>query len=86
MDKVSMKGAIFVNNNKENDKHPDKRGMIEVESDTVLKAGVKYQISIWNSTSKSGLDYESIRITEPYTKKEDTAPQVQAGSSDDLPF
>ena len=23
MDKVSMKGAIFVNNNKENDKHPE---------------------------------------------------------------
>lgn len=88
MDKIAIKGALFVNDNKENDKHPDKRGVIEVDNDTVLKAGVKYQVSVWSSTSKGGRDYESIRITEPYVKNVDTEPNEQGGSkaSDDLPF
>ena len=53
------KGAMFPNRYKEDgDKRPDHTGNLDVD-------GKEYKIAAWQSTSKAGNDYLSVRITEP---------------------
>jgi len=53
------RGAMFPNRYKEDgDKRPDHTGNLNVD-------GKEFKIAAWQSTSKAGNDYLSVRITEP---------------------
>ena len=69
--------AVFVNDKGDNPNRPDMtgRGMVW---------GKAVEISLWHSTSKSGVDYMSGRIQEPYNGGgASTSSTVHA---DDVPF
>ena len=53
------RGAMFPNKYKEDgDKRPDHTGNLNVD-------GKEFKIAAWQSTSKAGNDYLSVRINEP---------------------
>jgi|TARA_R100001530_G_C4320695_1_gene155654 uncharacterized protein (DUF736 family) len=63
-------GALFVNDNKKESKHPDYTGYVIWEGERINVAG-------WKSKSKDGKQsYLSLRCSEPQVKD----------SGDDLPF
>jgi len=62
------RGALFVNDKKESDQHPDWQGKIDVE-------GVEYWISAWKKKSKGGDPYMSLSIKP---KEQRQAPRRQA--------
>ena len=75
-------GALFKNDRKETDKHPDYTGSIVV-------AGVEYWISAWmNTAQSSGVKYMGLSVTEKEdkpggaTKTENTPELVD----EDIPF
>ena len=72
------RGAIFKNDYKQKDTHPDYRGKINVD-------GVEKEISLWVKTSKEGKSFFSASISEPYVKAENTAP-LPPPIGDDMPF
>jgi len=49
------KGALFKNDKKETDSHPDYKGSINVE-------GKDYWLSSWINTSKKGVKYMSLSV------------------------
>ena len=49
-------GAIFVNDKKSTDKHPDRKGSLNV-------GGVEYWLSGWLKKDKSGNTYMSLSVT-----------------------
>ena len=65
------RGALFVNDKKETDQHPDWQGQIDVE-------GVGYWISAWKKKSKSGDPYMSLSIKPKEQKPARQAPTRQA--------
>ena len=72
-------GALFKNDRKETDNHPDYKGSINV-------GGVEYWINAWLNESKSGQKYMGLKI-----KAKDAAPAAQApvaddAFGDDIPF
>jgi uncharacterized protein (DUF736 family) len=74
-------GALFKNDKKESDKHPDYRGTITI-------AGVEYWQSAWISKSKSGATYMSQKFTPKDEAK--SAPKPAASQPDpfdaEIPF
>ncbi len=80
-------GALFKNDRKETEKHPDMRGSLNVE-------GVDYWVSCWFKVSKKGNKFMSLALQ----KKEDVdnqgirnaraAAQPDEGGfvNDDIPF
>ena len=75
------RGAIFKNDRKEKDTHPDYRGKINVD-------GVDKEISLWVKQSKDGKSFFSASISKPYVKTESAPPKPIADElpKDDLPF
>lgn len=75
-------GALFPNDKRESDKHPQMKGSINVE-------GVEYWVSGWTNVSKAGAKYQSLKLTR---KDQQQAPQPQAQPApnvdfdDDMPF
>jgi uncharacterized protein (DUF736 family) len=69
--------VIFKNNKKENEKHPDYRGTINVD-------GRELEISLWVKEGKAG-KFFSGKISEPYKKMENTSDKI-ARESSGLPF
>jgi uncharacterized protein (DUF736 family) len=74
-------GALFKNDKKESDNHPDYRGSINV-------AGTDYWLSAWIKKSKAGQTFMSLSV-----KPKDAAPPkpypTRAGNGapdDDIPF
>jgi uncharacterized protein (DUF736 family) len=57
------RGALFRNNDKTEESHPDYRGNINVD-------GTEYWLSAWLKTSKAGMKYMSLSIKP---KNADTA-------------
>jgi uncharacterized protein (DUF736 family) len=51
------RGALFKNERKESDRHPDYRGSINV-------GGTEYWLSAWLKTSAKGTRYMSLSVTE----------------------
>ena len=49
-------GALFKNDKKETDKHPDYRGTLNVN-------GAQFWVSSWIKTSKAGQKYMSLSVT-----------------------
>ena len=52
-------GAIFKNEKKTAENHPDYRGKINVD-------GIDKEIALWLKTASSGKKYFSVSIKEPY--------------------
>lgn len=68
------KGAIFKNENKKEQKHPDYKGKINWN-------GQDIEISLWVAEAKNGNKYFSAKLQEPFVKQTST---IQ--TNDDLPF
>ena len=67
------RGAMFPNKYKEDgDKRPDHTGNLNVD-------GKEFKIAAWQSTSKAGNSYLSIRLTEPEMSE-------SSSDTDEIPF
>lgn len=73
------RGALFKNNDKESDKHPDYKGSINVD-------GKELQIAAWLKESQKGVKYMSLSVSEPYKKDEGKAAKGGGSSDTDIPF
>lgn len=78
-------GALFKNDKKASDNHPDYKGSINVD-------GVEYWLSSWIKTSKTGTKFMSLSVS---AKEQAPAPkkstgggsrQTQKDDLDDCPF
>ena len=86
-------GAIFKNDNKKADNHPDYKGKVNVN-------GKEMEVALWLKTSAKGVKFMSASFSEPFVKSE---PQIQRNepqingtlkpvnyvnldANDDLPF
>lgn len=68
------RGALFKNDKKATDNHPDYRGSINVE-------GTDMWISAWLKTSKNGQKFMSLSVTP-----KDTQPVQDVPADSDIPF
>ena len=60
-------GAIFKNDNKKAENHPDYKGKVNVN-------GKDMEIALWMKTSAKGVKFMSASFSEPFVKSE---PQIQ---------
>lgn len=61
-------GALFINEDKKGDRHPDFKGPINID-------GKDYFVSGWNNTASSGKKYISLKVTpkrEVGTRKDES--------------
>ena len=78
-------GALFQNDRKEKETHPDLKGTLDVE-------GQKYWLSAWRNVSKAGNKYWSVsiqkkeNIEEQYARTINQPAPQQEADSQDLPF
>ena len=87
-------GAIFKNDNKKADNHPDYKGKVNVN-------GKEMEIALWMKTSAKGVKFLSASFSEPFVKSEpqikNNEPQINGtlkqvivkeygDANDDLPF
>ena len=80
-------GAIFKNDNKKAENHPDYKGKVNVN-------GKEMEVALWLKTSAKGLKFFSVSFSEPYIKTNE--PQINStlkpinyvnlDANDDLPF
>lgn len=70
-------GALFVNDKKETENHPDRKGSAKI-------GGVDYWVSGWVNESKNGTKYMSMKFTEKEEAKAIEAKQAVEAPSDDL--
>ena len=80
-------GAIFKNDNKKADNHPDYKGKVNVN-------GKEMEVALWMKTSAKGVKFFSASFSEPYIKTDE--PQINGtlkqpsyvslDAKDDLPF
>lgn len=80
------RGALFRNEDKRGDSHPDYKGSINVN-------GVEFWLSAWLKESKKGTKYMSLSVQpkeqrQPRQQSRDTrpAPPPQDEFDDDIPF
>jgi uncharacterized protein (DUF736 family) len=87
MEQRNNSGAIFKNDNKKAENHPDYKGK-------VLVNGKEMEVALWVKTSAKGVNYFSASFSEPFVKNE---PQITGTlkqtiihesnfDNDDLPF
>jgi uncharacterized protein (DUF736 family) len=60
-------GAIFKNDNKKAENHPDYKGKVNVN-------GKDMEVALWMKTSAKGVKFMSASFSEPFVKNE---PQIQ---------
>lgn len=94
-DRDQTSGALFVNNRKQQQNHPDFRGELTI-SKAVLKelvekakAGedIKLAIAGWNKTSKAGTDYVSLAGSIPREYEPSRSSSRRSRDDDgDIPF
>ena len=86
-------GAIFKNDNKKADNHPDYKGKVNVN-------GKEMEVALWMKTSAKGVKFMSASFSEPFVKSEpqikNNEPQINGtlkqpsyvslDANDDLPF
>lgn len=77
------RGAIFKNDSKQKETHPDYRGKINW-------GGVDIEVSMWIKESKEGKKYFSVSLQEPYKKVENTSDKIARANNNvedsGLPF
>ena len=80
METKNNSGAIFKNDKKTAETHPDYKGKVNVN-------GADMEVALWLKESKAGMKYFSASFSEPYIKPVLSAPAVPfALEDDDLPF
>jgi uncharacterized protein (DUF736 family) len=81
MDQKNNAGALFKNDKKTTENHPDYTGKAIIE-------GQQYNVAAWVKTSQSGTKYMSLSFTIPQPKAETPPPAPAPISSpeDDMPF
>jgi len=74
-------GAMFVNDQKQMENHPDWRGDVHLDKTFIIEQMnkvdgplVKIALSAWSKTAKSGKNYLSISASEPWFEKDDDLP------------
>jgi uncharacterized protein (DUF736 family) len=86
-------GAIFKNDNKKAENHPDYKGKVNVN-------GKDMEVALWMKTSAKGVKFMSASFSEPFVKNEPqinkNEPQINStlkpvnyvnlDPNDDLPF
>lgn len=78
-------GAMFVNDKKETELHPDRKG-------SALIGGVEYWVSGWINESKSGTKYMSLKFSAKEqvqasgVKQAKAAVQESVSFDEDIPF
>jgi len=79
-------GAIFKNEKRESEKHPNLTG-------SLLVAGVDYWVSAWTNVSKNGKKYISLSLTPKEEQAAAAAPAAKSVSDmtledldEDIPF
>ena len=77
METKNNSGAIFKNDKKTAETHPDYKGKVNVN-------GKDMEVALWLRESKAGTKYFSATFQEPYVKPE--AAIVTDEQDDDLPF
>ena len=79
MNKKENSGAIFKNNYKKAETHPDYKGKMNVD-------GKEKEVALWVRETKTGDKYFSMAISEPY-KPQPMAEEFQKkNDEDDFPF
>jgi uncharacterized protein (DUF736 family) len=73
----NLSGALFKNDKKESERHPDYRGSCEIN-------GTEFWISAWLKESKSGTKFMSLAFTPKDEQR--AAPAVAETLDDDVPF
>jgi uncharacterized protein (DUF736 family) len=80
METKNNTGAIFKNDKKTSETHPDYKGKVNVN-------GKDMEVALWLKESKTGIKYFSTTFQEPYVKPVHTEiPLMADDSDDDLPF
>ena len=80
METKNNTGAIFKNEKKTAETHPDYKGKVTVN-------GKEMEVALWLKTSQAGMKYFSATFQEPYVKPVLTEiPLKVDDSDDDLPF
>lgn len=64
-------GALFVNDKRETDKHPNAKG-------SAMIGGVEYWVSAWTNTSSKGTKYQSLS----FQPKDGATPNAQQPARD----
>jgi hypothetical protein len=78
-------GAMFVNDKKESETHPDRKG-------SALIGGVEYWVNGWINESKSGTKYMSLKfspkdeVQSKGVQQAKAAVQESVNFDDDIPF
>ena len=72
--KKDNSGALFINDRKEKETHPDLKG-------SPLINGVEYWISSWDNESKAGKSYLSLSFTEKEKQPQDPQSNKPTGIS-----
>ena len=75
----NLSGALFKNDKKETDKHPDYKGSCEIE-------GTEYWLSAWLNTSGKGVKYLSLKFSPKDGEKQAAPKHVADDDFDDAPF
>jgi uncharacterized protein (DUF736 family) len=81
MEQKNDSGALFKNDKKATDNHPDYTGKAIIE-------GQQYNLSAWVKTSKTGTKYMSLsfNIWQLKTETPPPAPAPISSPNDDMPF
>ena len=77
METKNNTGAIFKNDKKTAETHPDYKGKVNVN-------GKEMEVALWLKTSQAGMKYFSATFQEPYVKP--AAAEPFKLEDDDLPF
>jgi uncharacterized protein (DUF736 family) len=79
METKNNSGAIFKNDNKKSENHPDYKGKVNVN-------GKDMEVALWLKESSKGTKYFSASFSEPYVKTDEPNIRVTQLDADDLPF
>lgn len=72
-------GALFINDKRETDKHPNAKG-------SAMIGGVEYWVSAWTNTSQKGTKYQSLSF-QPKDQQAISSPTTaEAPLEDEMPF
>ena len=73
-------GALFKNDKKDTEKHPDYKGSVNVD-------GTEYWLSAWIKTSKQGTKFMSLSVkAKDEAPRAKQAPKAEEDEMSDVPF
>ena len=79
MEQKENSGAIFKNNYKKAETHPDYKGKMNVD-------GKDKEVALWVRETKNGEKFFSMAISEPYKPQPVVEENTKTEVEDDLPF